>query len=143
MFLFYFSILLAILSTLLYHLSQKLTPGGVNPVIAITITYLASLVICLVILVFFPPPTSLRTSFGQLNWASFALAFALVGLEIGFLLAYRAGWSLSTATIFVNTAGTLLLIPFGLLVFKERLSPVNIIGILICIVGLIMINWKR
>ena len=143
MFLFYFSIILAILSTLLYHLSQKLTPTGANPVLAITITYITSLVICLGILVFSPPSTGLRPALKQLNWASIALAFALVGLEIGFLLAYRAGWNLSTATIFVNTAGTLLLIPFGLLFFKERLSLVNAIGILICIIGLIMINWKR
>jgi multidrug transporter EmrE-like cation transporter len=143
MFLFYFSILLAILSTLLYHLSQKLTPGSVNPVLAITITYLVSLAICLAILAFSPPSTGLRASLSQLNWASIALAFALVGLEIGFLLAYRAGWNLSTATIFVNTAGTLLLIPVGLFFFKERLTPVNLFGILVCIAGLILINWRR
>ena len=37
---------------------------------------------------------------------------------------------------------TVLLIPIGLLVFKEKLSPVNVAGILIAIGGLVMMNLK-
>ena len=143
MFLFYFSILLAIFSTLLYHLSQRLTPAGANPALALTVTYVVSLGITLVILAFFPPAPDLRAALRELNWASFALALALVGLEVGFLLAYRAGWDISIAAIFVNTAGTLVLIPLGLLFFKERLTPINLLGIFLCILGLIMISWKK
>ncbi len=86
---------------------------------------------------------SLRAALGQLNWASFVLAFEIVGLEVGFLLAYRAGWNISSAAIFVNVAGTLLLVPVGLLFFKEKLSAVNLLGILVCILGLVMVNWKK
>ena len=143
MFLFYFSIALAIFSTLLYHLTQKMTPTGANPALALTVTYLTSLVLCLLLFAFMPLTTSLKESFGQLNWASFGLAFALVGLEVGFLLAYRLGWNISLAAIFVNVAGTLLLVPIGVFLFKEKLTPVNLLGILVCILGLVMVNWKR
>ncbi len=143
MFIFYFSIALAIFSTLLYHLTQKMTPAGANPALALTATYLTSLVLCLFLFVFTPLTSGLKDSLGQLNWASFGLAFALVGLEVGFLLAYRAGWNISLAAIFVNVAGTLLLVPFGVLFFKEKLTPVNLLGILVCIVGLVMVNWRK
>ena len=143
MFLFYFSIGLAITSTLLYHITQKLTPANVNPALALIVTYITALVLCVLLLPFFPLRTGFQAALGQLNWASFALAFAIVGLEVGFLLAYRAGWNISIAAIFVNVAGTLLLVPIGLLFFKEKLSPINMIGILVCILGLVMVNWKK
>ena len=143
MFLFYFSAGLAITATLLYHVTQKLTPANVNPALALIVTYAVSLVLCGLLLPLFPLAKDVRASLGQLNWASFGLAFAIVGLEVGFLLAYRSGWNISIAAIFVNVAGTLLLAPIGLLFFKERLSPVNLLGILVCILGLVMVNWKR
>jgi len=142
-FLFYSSISLAVLSTLLYHIIQKLTSVTVHPVVALTVTYLTSIGLCLLALLIFPLREGLKSALGQLNWASFALAFALVGLEAGFLLAYRAGWNISLAAILVNVAGTILLVPIGLLLFQEKVSVVNLVGILVCILGLVMINWKR
>jgi multidrug transporter EmrE-like cation transporter len=143
MFLFIFSISLAILSTVLYHIAQKLTPSGANPVLAITVTYLTALIVCLVILALVPPKPSLPTALRQLTWSSYALAFAIVGIEFGFLLAFRAGWNISLAALFVNGAGTLLLAPIGLIFFKEKLSPLNLVGMLLCLVGLVLMNWKR
>lgn len=143
MFLFYFSAGLAVFSTLLYHIMQKLTPGNANPALALIVTYITSLALCVLLLVFTPLQTGLKAALGQLNWASFGLAFAIVGLEVGFLLAYRAGWNISLVALVVNVIGTLLLIPIGLAFFKDKLSPVNLVGILVCIVGLVMVNWKR
>jgi hypothetical protein len=57
----------------------------------------------IVLLTFFPLTEPLANGLKQLNWASFALAFALVGLKVSFLLAYRAGWNIGTAAIVVNT----------------------------------------
>ena len=142
MFLFYFSMALTILSGALYHVFQKLTPGNVHPMLALVITYVTAIVICLVLLPLYPSKTGIVESLRQLNWASFALALAIVGLEIGFLLAYRAGWNISLGAIVSNVAVTIVLVPIGLLLFKERISLVNFIGIVICIAGLVMINHK-
>ena len=35
------------------------------------------------------------------------------------------------------------LIPIALFVFRDKLSWVNIAGVLVCLVGLVMLNWKR
>jgi uncharacterized membrane protein len=143
MFLFYFSAGLAVFSTLLYHITQKLTPGNANPALALIVTYITSLVLCVLLLIFTPPQNGFKAALSQLNWASFGLAFAIVGLEVGFLLAYRAGWNISLVALVVNVSGTLLLIPIGLAFFKEKLSPLNLLGILVCILGLVMVNWKK
>jgi uncharacterized membrane protein len=140
---FYFSIGLAILSSLLYHVFQKLTPVNVNFALTLTVTYATATAVCLVMLGFYRTEASFADSLRKLNWASFALAFALVGLEVGFLLVYRSGWNISLAALVSNTAVAILLIPVGLTFFKERLSPVNIIGLVVCGVGLVMVNIRQ
>ena len=72
-----------------------------------------------------------------------ALAFTLVGLEVGFLLAYRAGWTISLAGLFSNATVSVLLLPVGLMLFKDRLSGVNALGVLVAIVGLVLMNWGK
>jgi drug/metabolite transporter (DMT)-like permease len=141
--LFYFSIALTICSSALYHFSQKQIPAGVNPIVSVIVTYVVSLVICLGLLYFVWPSEGIWPAVRNLNWASYVLALSLIGLEVGFLLAYRAGWNIGLAAVMVNVVASLILIPIALLVFKDKLSWVNIAGIFVCLVGLIMLNWKR
>jgi len=143
MFLFYFSITLAILSSALYHFSQKSTPVDVNPAAAIMVTYFVAFFLTLSLLFFLPLKNGLWAELRQLNWASYLLAFSIVGLEVGFLLVYRAGWNVGIAAVLVNVVASLLLVPVALLVFKQQLSWINILGILVCLAGLVMLNWKR
>ncbi len=141
--LFYFSMALAICSSALYHFSQKEIPAGVHPIVSVIVTYMVSLVICFVLLAFMLPKEGLWAAVKQLNWASYILAFSLIGLEVGFLLAYRAGWNIGLAAVLVNVVASLILVPVALFFFHDKLSWVNIAGILVCLVGLIMLNWKR
>jgi uncharacterized membrane protein len=133
---------LATLSTVLYNLFQKLTPSEANPALALSITYGVSLAATLTLFVFYPT-TSLGAAFQKLNWASFALGLAIFGVEIGTLLAYRAGWQISLLSIMVNVVASLALVLIGLVFFKEKLSLINLFGILVCIGGLVMLNFKR
>ena len=140
--LFVISISVAVLSSTMYHLFVKSIPPDANPALALIVTYALSLLQCLVLLLFLPLKTSIIDAFRQLNWASFALSFAPVGLEVGFLFAYRSGWNISVAAIFVHATVTLFLVPIGMLMFKEKLSPTNMIGILVCVIGIVMVNIK-
>ncbi len=143
MFLFYFSITLAILSSVLYHYTQKMIPPGVNPAVSVIVTYAVSLILCLILLYFLPTENGFFSTFKQLNWSSYVLAFSLVGLEVGFLLVYRTGWNIGLAAVLVNVSAALILVPLAIIVFKEKLSLVNLMGILVCLVGLVMLNWRR
>ena len=140
---YYVSISIAILASALYHFSQKATPKGVNPPVAIMVTYVVAIVLTAGLLRFMPPKNGLWVELRSLNWASYLLAVAIVGLEVGFLLVYRSGWNIGLAAVLVNVVASLLLVPIALLVFKESLNWVNVAGIVTCLMGLIMLNWKR
>src|SRR5512147_736527 len=143
MFLFYFSITLAILSSALYHFVAKSTPSHVNFTVSLLVTYSVAFVVTLVGFFFFPATNGILAEIKQLNWASIGLAIAIVGIEFGFLLTYRAGWHLGIAAVVVNVVASLILVPVAILVFKDKISWVNIVGIFVCLAGLVMLNWKR
>jgi drug/metabolite transporter (DMT)-like permease len=141
--LFYVSISLAIISSAVYHFSQKQIPPEANPVVSLIVTYVAALLLCLALLYFVPPDGGLLASIRTLNWSTYLLALSIVGLEAGFLLVYRSGWNLGLAAVLVNVVASLILVPVALLYFKDRLTWINVVGILVCLVGLIMLNWRR
>ena len=143
MFLFYFSITLAICSSALYHFVAKSTPSNVNFTVSLLVTYTVAFVLTLLGFFFFPAADGIAAELKKLNWASIGLATAIVGIEFGFLLTYRSGWNLGIAAVLVNVVASLILVPVAILSFKDKISWVNILGILVCLVGLVMLNWKR
>ncbi len=104
---------------------------------------LSRLGITLLIFAFFPTKKGFIVELRGLNWASYVLALSLVGLEVGFLLVYRSGWNLGIAAVLVNVVASLILVPVAIFVFKDKLNWINIVGILVCLVGLVMLNWKK
>jgi len=143
MFLFYFSITLAICSSALYHFTAKSTPSSVNFAVSLLVTYAVAFVVTLLGFFFFPAKNGVIVEIKQLNWASIGLAIAIVGIEFGFLLTYRAGWQLGIAAVLVNVVASLILVPVAIFIFKDKISWVNVLGILVCLAGLVMLNWKR
>ena len=143
MFLFYFSIALAVASSALYHFVAKSTPTNVNFTVSLLVTYAVAFIVTLFTFFFFPIENNLATELGKLNWASLGLSAAVVGIEFGYLLMYRAGWNLGIAAPLVTVTAALILVPIAILLFKDKISWINIAGVLVCLVGLLMLNWKR
>ena len=137
---YYLPIVLVIVSNVFYHIFQKMIPNNVNPMLSLIVTYITAALLSLIILPWCMKDTSLAAEVRKINWASFALGASIIGLELGFLLAYRVGWNISIGSLIANTAVSLLLIPIGILLFKETLSIPNIIGVLLCVSGLVLIN---
>ena len=142
MVLFYFSISLAICSSALYHFVAKSTPANVNFTVSLLVTYGVAFVATLFTFFFFPT-SNVVTELKQLNWASVGLAVAVMGIEFGYLLMYRAGWNLGIAAVLVTVLASLILVPVAIFVFKDKISWINIAGIVVCLVGLMMLNWKK
>lgn len=143
MFLFYFSITLAICSSALYHFVAKSTPSNVNFSVSLLVTYAVALGVTWITALLFPADNEFVSELKNLNWASFLLAIAIVGIEFGFLLTYRAGWNLGIAAVLVNVVASLILVPVAISIFKDKISWINILGIFVCLAGLVMLNWKR
>jgi uncharacterized membrane protein len=138
--LYYLPIILVIISNVFYHIFQKCISPDANPVLSLIVTYLTAALLSMLILPLYLKDSSLAVEIKKVNWASFALGASIIGLELGFLLAYRIGWNISVGALVANSCVALLLIPIGVLIFKESLNPHNVIGILLCIGGLLMIN---
>src|SRR5512145_891189 len=136
MFLFYFSIILAICSSALYHFVAKSTPGNVNFTVSLLVTYAVAFLATLLTFPFFPMRDGITAELRKLNWASFGLALAIVGIEFGFLLVYRSGWNLGIAAVLVNVVASLILVPVAIFVFRDKISWINIFGIFVCLAGL-------
>jgi uncharacterized membrane protein len=73
------------------------------------------------------------------NWAVVVVGAAAACIEIGFLLAYRSGWRISVAAVATNVAVTLMLVPIGIIIFKDHLSLRNIVGLIFCVLGLVLV----
>ncbi|WP_018084588.1 EamA family transporter [Desulfurispora thermophila] len=140
MFMYVFSIVLIVSSNILYNICQKLTPQRVNPFSALLITYLTASLFTIIVLVFYKTDKGFFQTLQELNWTSIVLGISIVGLEFGYLMAYRAGWNISIGSLVANIALALMLIPIGILFFKEGFGVNKILGAAFCIIGLILIN---
>jgi drug/metabolite transporter (DMT)-like permease len=132
---------LTVASSLLYHVSQKSIPREAHPLMSLLVTYVIALAVTLLLWPVYPGggPGPARRSLAALNWSSVAVGVAIVGVEMGVLLAYRAGWRVSVGSTTVNVAVALLLVPIGLLFFGERMSAGNVLGLLLCLAGLALL----
>ena len=139
---FYLPFALAVGGNVVYHLSQKSMPKAANPLYVITIAYLVGIVLCVACAFVYPNEKSFMETLRESNWAIFAMGAGAFVIELGFLLAYRAGWNISTASVACSSALTILLIPIGLIAYKEHLSLRNIIGLMFCMLGLILVAKK-
>ena len=140
MFIYVFSIVLIVASNVVYNIAQKSTPQNANPFAALLVTYLTAIVITLIAFFFNRSDKGFIQSFADLNWTSLVLGVAIVGLELGFLLAYRAGWNISVGALVANILLALVLIPVGIIFYHEGFSVSKIIGAVFCIAGLLLIN---
>ncbi|MEP7273590.1 MAG: EamA family transporter [Acidobacteriota bacterium] len=141
-FLFVFSMALTVIANVAYHFCQKAIHQDANPLVSLFFTYLIAMLITLICIPFFYPGLQIVPAVKGLNWATFALGFGIVGLELGFLLAYRAGWNLSLGALYSNVMVTVLLLPIGVVVFKETLTRRHWAGLALALTGLILLAKK-
>jgi uncharacterized membrane protein len=135
----YFPLGLAVGGMLFYHLGQKSIPKGINPFYATMIAYLVGIVVCAIGALTLSGDKSFVSSVRESNWAVFVVGAAAACIEVGFLLAYRSGWKISVAAVATNVAVTLMLVPIGIIIFKDHLSLRNIVGLIFCVLGLVLV----
>lgn len=137
---YYLPIIIVVAANTLYHICAKAVPGGVNAFVSLIATYLTAAFISLIIFLVTSQNKNILIEVKELNWASLVLGLSIVGLEFGFILLYRVGWDISVGSLVCNITLAMVLIVIGLLFYKEHISMNQIIGITLCIGGLIFIN---
>jgi uncharacterized membrane protein len=135
----YFPLGLAVGGMLFYHLAQKSIPKEINPFYATMIAYSVGILVLGICAFTLPGNKSFVSSVRQSNWAVLVVGAAAACIEVGFLLAYRSGWRISVAAVATNVAVTLMLVPIGIIIFKDHLSLRNVLGLIFCVLGLVLV----
>ena len=135
-----YPIVIIIGSNILYNVCTKSTPSEVNAFAALSVTYLIAAIVCFVTFVITAKGRNILTEFGKTNWTTFVLGVVIVGLELGYILAYRNGWAMNTVSVTANIALAVALIIVAAVFYKETITLKQIAGIVLCGGGLVLIN---
>ena len=142
MFSYIWPIALVILSNTLYQVCAKSVPEGMNPLASLTITYLIGAVLSCALYYILNRDANLFREIRLTNWAPIVLGIVIVGLEVGFIYAFRAGWQVSVTQIVSASMVAVILIFVGYLLYHETITWNKIAGILVCLAGLALINLR-
>lgn len=133
-------VVIVVLSNVFYNICQKSTPNGINAFGTLLVTYLMAAVITAVLFVATAGVTNVPGELKKLNWTSFILGVAIVGLEVGYVFLYRAGWKVSAGSVVCNIALAVVLVFVGMLLYKETITLKQILGMVLCSAGLVLIT---
>lgn len=140
MLLYVWPMALLILSNTVYQICAKSTPEAINPFAALTITYAVAAVGSALLFFALGDGANLMAEYRKANWVPFVLGIVIIGLEAGWIYAYKVGWPISTAFIVQSAFLAVSLLVVGRVLFYEALSWNKVVGVIICLAGLILIN---
>lgn len=133
-------VVLVVFSNTVYQLCAKGVPSDVSPFSALAVTYTVGALFSAAMYYILTPGGDIFREFTRMNWAPFVLGLVIVGLEVGFIYAYKAGWQVSTLSIVQSAFLAAALIFVGRLVYHEPITWTKLTGIAICLIGLVFIN---
>lgn len=130
-------LLMIVAGGVLYHVSQKATPANLNPFLTLAISFGLASLACLAIVL-------ARQDFSisqlqRVSWTSVALACALVAIESGYLIGYRAGLKLNITSFVCNNVIALVLLGVGTFIYRESFTLRTGSGLVLSIVGLLLL----
>ena len=136
----YWPIALIVLSNIFYHLCTKSVPAQADPFATLTVTYLVGAVAAAVLYFVLNRGGNLLAEYRRLNWSTWVLGLAIVGLEAGSVYMYKAGWDISVGQLVYSALLAVCLLVIGVVFYKEPLTLSRVAGVVICMVGLYFLN---
>ena len=136
------ALLIVLAGNLLYHLVIRTAPKELGPFSLLTIAYLGAGLISLGIAVKYENAT-VQSLVRTLHPSAFGIALAALLIEAGYLLAYRSGAVIGTASALVNATAAVLLAIIGWIAFRERLSTQAVIGIAMTAAGVLTLAFAQ
>lgn len=133
-------ITLVIFSNVVYQICAKGVPKDMDTMASMTITYLVGAVCSAIMFFAMNKNGNLLQEYSKMNWAPIFLGVSVVGLEVGFIYAYKNGWAVSTASIVQSAFLAVILLFVGALLYHETISITKLIGVGFCLVGIFFLN---
>ena len=136
----FWPIALVIGSNIVYQLCTKSSPEAMHPMATLTVTYTVGAVFSLLLYFLMEKGGNILREYARLNWAPFVLGLVIVGLEVGYIYAYKLGWEVSRASIVQSAFLSCALLLVGRFVYGEPLTARKALGVGICLAGLWVLN---
>ena len=131
-----------VVANIIYNITTKETPQGANAFLSLSVTYGVAMIATFLIFFFTRKGESIGVAFGKLNWTSYLLGIAIIGLELGYIFAFRNGWQVNMTSIVANIILAISLVVVGFLLYHEKLTITQVIGIVLCFGGLVLVCKK-
>ena len=123
-----------------YQISAKSIPDAMDPFAAVFFNYVIATAAAFVLWMVMGQDKSLTVQLGKMNWAPVTMALGITAVEVASVFMYKLGWNISIASTIGNIALAVVLIFVGAMVYKEVITANHLIGIGLCIAGLIIMN---
>jgi drug/metabolite transporter (DMT)-like permease len=132
-------VLLVVSGSLLYHVAAKSIPKAFDPVASLIGLYATALAGGVLVYAAARPASPFAWS--RLWHPTIAVVgVGALMIEIGFLLAYRGAWPVSTASVATNGLVAVLLVGVGAAFFGETVTPIKLIGVVLCLLGVTLLQ---
>ena len=116
-----YPILIIVISNILYNVCAKQTPNEINAFATLSVTYLVAAAVSFVSFFISAKGKNIFAEFSKTNWTTFVLGVVIIGLELGYVLAYRNGWKMNTVSVTANIALAVALIFVAMIFYKESI----------------------
>ncbi|MEO7975144.1 MAG: hypothetical protein ABIU84_16305 [Thermoanaerobaculia bacterium] len=133
-------IAMVVAGNIAYHVGLKGMSTEIHPLSPLVVLFTTSAVATLVLRLVTGREAGLREEIAIAGWRPFAVGISIVAIELGFLLAYRAGWKISAAVVTANILVAIALLAVGALAFREPVTLPRLAGIATCLAGLWLVS---
>ena len=134
-------IFIAVAANVFYHVASKSIPAEQNAFMGLGVNY-ATAFVATAILFFVTPHEKIFVEASKTNWACFLMGLSITGVEAAFVMIYRAGGELSTASLIVNILIALAMLAVGGIFWHEQITARKIFGVALCIAGVVVLSTK-
>src|SRR5579871_4971971 len=133
---------LAVVGQVVYQIGQRAVPPDASPLAVLTAAYFAAGLLCLALawpLGAFGSGVHLRSAFA---WPTWIIAISIVAIEVGYLTAYRSGWTLGNAFATCSTATLISLALVDWLSLGGTISARQLAGLLCACAGVWLLSAR-
>jgi len=133
-------LLLVVSGSLLYHTAAKSIPKAFDPVAALVGLYATALAGGVLVYALARPAAAPFAWSRLWHPTIAAVGIGALMIEIGFLLAYRSAWPVSTVSVITNGLVAVLLVAVGAAFFGEAITPTKLVGVMLCLAGVTLLQ---
>ncbi len=137
---YFWPIMLVVGANIIYNLCAKSIPSDSQPFASLIITYLTAGALSILLFFTTSENKNLVSEMHKTNWTAFLFGVSIVLLELGYIYVYRVGWKMGTGSLIANILLACILLAIGVFFYKETITAQQMFGILLCIIGIILIN---